>query len=361
MRFFQELRQLECRGCALTQINPHVHKHLPNLVFLDLGDNQLTTIRAEDLHHLTNLKQLKLDGNQLQTIQHDAFHTLTSLRRLVLARNWLKDVGGLPNLTELDVSFNKLRTVNLEAVEVVDLSGNPLEEEGLKNLRLEGLRELRLAQCGLSHFNFPLEGLEVLDVSRNHITSLPASLPFTLRLLDLSDNLLKGIDEYHMEKLDGIKLLLLQGNPWSCDLCHVVPLLDRINQSARIQELTCAAPNTVRGQTLGTLDKSQLVWCSGYDSDYFLVTARGNFGLIAAALSVCLLLLVLLAVLVALCYGKRHAARYYTNEEKLEEELSFPHSPSLFCDGELTFKFPLEGKLGVSTVEEVRRELPNGT
>lgn len=381
---FQELRHLECRGCALTKINKDVYKHLPNLAFLDVGENRLTAIHSDDLRHLTSLKQLKLDGNQIAVLQDNLFEGQTVLRRLTVSRNWLKQVGGnafvgLYNLTELDLSYNRLSKVHEGALavlgsslEVLDLSGNHLKEHSLQELAgLEVLKELKLAECGLSSMELPLpDGLEVLDVSSNHISSLQPSLPFRLRLLDLSHNLLKGIDEYNMGRLDGVKELRLQGNPWSCDLCHVVPLLERANKSAAFSELTCASPFTVKGKTLRMLEKSQLTWCTASyssDADFFLVTTDGNIGIIAAGTSVCLLLLTVLAILVALCYSKRHAARYYTHEDKLEEgENIFDHQSPLFCDGELNFKFPLDGekKISISTIEEVKKEhatLPNGT
>lgn len=382
MRLLQELRHFECRGCALTKINKDVYKHLPNLAFLDIGENHLTAIHSDDLRHLSNLKQLKLDGNQIAMLQDNLFEGQTVLRRLTVGKNLLKQIGGnaflgLYNLTELDLSYNRLSKVREgtlailgSSLEVLDLSGNALKEHSLKELAgMEVLKELRLAECGLNSLELPLpDCLEVLDVSSNHISFLQPSWPFGLRSLDLSHNLLKGIDEYNMGRLDGVKELRLQGNPWSCDLCHVVPLLDRTNRSATFSELTCASPFTVKGKTLGMLEKSELAWCTASyssDADFFLVTTDGNIGIIAAGASVCLLFLTVLAILAALCYSKRHAARYYTHEDKLEEgENIFDHQSPLFCDGELNFKFPLDGekKICISTIEEVKKTtLSNGT
>ncbi|KAJ8921107.1 hypothetical protein NQ315_015905 [Exocentrus adspersus] len=388
-RDVQELRHLECRGCSLSRLNNEIYHLLPHLAYLDLGDNHISNLPPEELKDLTRLKHLKLDGNRIVVIPDSTFVHQTVLRRLSLARNHLekfypKAFESVNNLTELDLGYNKLDKLGFlvpvaDTLEVLVLSGNRMRVHGLKELSsLENLKELRLADCGLVDIRIDIfpKGLSVLDLAKNHLVYLPSELlPIGLTELDLSSNLFRGLDEDLLLLLDNVQVLKLENNSWSCDLCHIVPLLDRVNRSAVFRDIICAGPYTVRNKKLEFIQKNELTWCtaSSYttsDANFFLIGEDGKVGIIAASTSVALLVLTVLAIVGALCYSRRHAARYYTHEDKLavEGESIFEnnHSP-LFCDGELSFKFPLEGaaekKVSIATIDEIKKEhaITNGT
>ncbi|KAJ8961008.1 hypothetical protein NQ318_020313 [Aromia moschata] len=388
----QELRSLECRGCALSRLNNEIYHLLPHLTHLDLGNNEIENIPSEELRELTRLKYFKLDGNRITAVVDSTFTHQPLLRKLYLARNQIEKISSgafenVNNLTELDVSYNKLEKLGfLEpiegSIEVLVLSGNRLKTHALKELlRLEELKGLRLAEIGIadiSHEMFP-QNLVLLDLGGNHLSTLSRDfLPPSLTELDISRNRFRGLDEDLLTLLDNVQTLKLDGNPWSCDLCYIVPLLERTNRSAVVKEITCISPFTVRGKRLELIRKSELTWCTtpsytpSYttsDANFFLIGEDGRVGIIAAGTSVCLLLLTVLVIVGAVCYSKRHAAKYYTHEDKLamEGESIFDsnHSP-LFCDGELSFKFPLdagEKKVSIATIDEIKKEhaVTNGT
>ncbi|XP_030749480.1 toll-like receptor 7 isoform X2 [Sitophilus oryzae] len=389
-RDVQELRHLECRGCALEKINKEIFSLLPYLSYLDLGDNEIKLIHTDNLKDLINLKVLKLDGNQLTVLHDNIFLNQAALKKINLARNHITKISAnafveLYNLTDIDLSFNKLEKVHEGAfgavsssLEMLNLSGNQMKLHTLKELAsMENLKELKLSKCEIMDTKIEIypPNLRVLDLSNNYISLLNTEyFPYSLKELDVSNNRIRGIDENDMKKLDDLKYLNLQKNPWSCDICFIVPLLERANRSATFSELICVSPYTVKGKTLGTIVKSELTWCSAAsystgDPDFFLVAGDGRMRIIAASMSVCLFLLTILAVIGAVCYSRRHAARYYTHEDKLamEGENIFEnnHSP-LFCDRELSFKFPLdanEKRISIATIEEVKKEhsITNGT
>nr|XP_023022216.1 chondroadherin-like [Leptinotarsa decemlineata] len=384
----QELKVLECRGCALRRLNNEIYHLLPQLIHLDLGDNEIKTLPAEQLTDLINLKHFKLDGNHITIIHDSTFIHQPMLKKLNLARNHITKISqetfrDVQNLTDLDLSYNKLEELSFLApvsdlLEVLILSGNHFKLKTLDELlTLTALREVRLSDCGLADIPFGIfpSSLRSLDLSGNHLSALAkAVLPTDLNELDLSNNRFRGLDEDLLTLIDSTPNVQLDNNLWSCDLCHIVPLLERVNRSVLFSEIICAAPYTVKGKKLGTIQRNELTWCTspGYtasDANFFLIGEDGKVGIIAAGTSVFLLVLTVLAIIGALCYSKRHAAKYYTHEDKIavEGESIFDnnHSP-LFCDGELSFKFPLdagEKKISIATIDEIKKEhtITNGT
>lgn len=385
----QGLRSLECRGCALTRLNNEIYHLLPHLSHLDLGDNEIKTLPPEELRDLTNLRDLKLDGNKITVVQDSTFPHQPMLKKLNLARNQITRISrdafkDLYNLTELHLGHNKLEKFDFlqavsESLEVLILNGNRFQLQALAVLtNVSMLRELRVADCDFADIYadiFP-PNLSVLDLSGNHLSVLSKDvLPPYLQKLDLSRNRFRGLSEDVLLFLDNTPSLKLENNLWSCDLCYIVPLLDRVNRSVVFREIVCVSPYIVKGKKLEKIRKKELTWCtsSSYsvsDANFFLIGEDGKVGIIAAGTSVFLLVLTIFAIIGALCYSRRHAARYYTHEDKLarEGESIFDdhhHSP-LFCDGELNFKFPLdsgEKKISIATIDELKKEqmITNGT
>lgn len=388
----QELKALECRGCGLTKIDRQVYELLPNLAHLDLGDNELTSLTPDEFAPVKQLKYLKLDGNHFTTIKSSIFINQFELKKLNLAHNSITKLDRntfehLHNLTELDLSYNKLENLEnglLEPVastlEVLVLSGNHFKLYNLKGLLSNlQLKELHLAESGMIDVSsikiFP-DTLNVLNLAGNHFSAIsPDIIPSHLIELDLSRNRLRGLSDEFLLQTDKLKMRLrLERNPWSCDLCHIIPMLERVNRSAMIRDVKCAHPFTTEGKTLGTLQRKDLTWCTvpsytSSDANFFLLGDDGKIGLIAASTSICLLFLTVFVIVTAICYSRRHAAKYYTHEDKLAMEgdsIYDNHSP-LFCDEkELSFKFPLdncEKKLSISTIDEIKKEhtINNGT
>lgn len=115
--------------------------------------------------------------------------------------------------------------------------------------------------------------------------------------------------------------VLLDGNLWTCDACHVTPLLSRVVRSAPtspLRRLRCRAPWSLAGEPLESLELGTLSWCSpgpgvAPDSPRSLLSADSQLGVIAAAAAVALLIMAGAALLAIVAYSKHHADYYYTH------------------------------------------------
>lgn len=365
---------------------------LPQLNHLDLGNNLIEYIAPIEFRDLANLRVLKLDGNRIVGVEAGTFIAQAELKKLNLARNRIRDVDPnafnyLANLTDLDLSYNKIEYLDDTVFNPISgslrklvLSGNHLKSEVLRKIfkGLDALQELYLGGVGLAILSSQIipNSVVVLDISSNYLTSLSASsIPGELQELNLSRNRFRGLTEDAAQKIESIKQLYLENNPWSCDLCHITPLLERTNKSKAIHDIKCMSPYTAGGKILGKFKHSDLTWCNtptyeSGDANYFLTNEENGIGLIAAGSSVLLLFLAVIGILAVLCYSRRHAAKYYTHEDKLagERDSIFENNSPLFGDDrELCFKFPLgseEKRISISTIDEIKKEhgmIANGT
>lgn len=384
---FQTLTVFECRGCALEEMDPEIYSLVPYLIHLDLGDNNISNISSKEFEHLIDIQFLNLDGNQITTISDDIFSHQKDLHVLNLARNLIYEISpksftNLLSLSELDLSFNKLEHVDASLLQSLEptleklvLSGNhiPLMEISDLLSRNKALKELEIANCGITCISSAVlpAKLTVLNLAGNYLSIIsPDDIPQSIVELDLSKNQFRGLNEDVLQRMDTIMKIKLDSNPWTCDLCHISPLLSRSNRS-EIYNLKCASPYHYENKLLGTIHKDQLNSCTApsytsSDANFFLTVDDSNLGLIAAGASVTLLVLIIFAILAAYLYSKRHAAKYYTHEEKRadERESIFDNQSPLFGE-ELSFKFPMETgekKVAIATIDEIKNHaLSNGT
>lgn len=362
-----------------------MYGYLPHLTHLEMGYNEFESLSSDDFMNLTSLKCLGLDGNKISEIRDDEFIHASGLRNINLSKNRIYRISpgafaNLHNISELDLSYNKLEQLDkiwLEPIsgtlQKLSLSGNHVSTSVLKAF-LKGVPELRalqLADAGLTDIPedlFP-EKLSTLNLAGNSLVYLlPDAVPATLLELDLSRNSFKGFSEDFLQRIQFVSNVSLNKNPWSCDLCHIVPMLERANVSASLRDVVCHTPYMFEGQNLGSLQLSDLNWCSTSSftsgANYFLVSSDDKIGIIAASASILLLVLTVVAALGAFCYTRRHAAKYYTHEDKrtAESEAIFENQSALFGDEkELSFKFPMEGgdkKISIATIDEELKKKP---
>ncbi|KAF5274715.1 hypothetical protein FQA39_LY07107 [Lamprigera yunnana] len=382
----QDLRVLECQECSLDKINVQVYGYLPHLTHLDVGYNELELLVSEDFSNLTNLKYLGLERNKLSSLQNEQFVYASGLRKINLTKNRIFSISptaflNLINLTDLDLSHNKLENVDVTILQPISanlqklsLSGNHIPIIKLKALlkTVPSLRNLQLNQAGLT--NIPLDllpdKLSVLGLSGNFLTFIiPEAIPATLLELDLTKNLFSGLSDGFLQRIEYVIRLSLDRNPWACNLCHIVPMLERVNVSNVLRNLKCKYPYRLEGRLLGELQTTDLNWCNAPefsgDANYFLTENNNDkIRIIAATASIVLLLLTGIVMLSAFCYTRRHAAKYYTNEEKRtgETEAIFDNQSALFGDEkELSFKFPMDysqKKITIATIDEELKKEP---
>lgn len=148
---FKNLKHLILSKNRFSDINAIniIFPYCIQLIELDLGTNQLTTVSSKTFEQLTQLETLYLDNNQLKELDTLAFQGLEKLRILKLHTNQLKsiDKGILDNLIllkKLDLHNNQLTEIDVELLkalvnlEYLDLSNNMLayiDPEILKNLK----------------------------------------------------------------------------------------------------------------------------------------------------------------------------------------------------------------------------------
>jgi leucine-rich repeat protein SHOC2 len=105
--------RLDLSGKSLSQVVPACIGRLTALRWLNLSDNQLTSVPAE-IGQLTSLEELYLDDNQLTSVPAE-IGQLTALEHLFLGDNRLTsvpaEIGQLTSLEELNLEEHRLRTL----------------------------------------------------------------------------------------------------------------------------------------------------------------------------------------------------------------------------------------------------------
>ena len=170
---------------------PSIHSlpSLPDLEYLDMSRNNITTLAAG----VTHLKTLVLAENMMESssLSHHNLQHLSYLDTLDIAQNkmtgylTLSTIQRFPsNIKTLDMSFNKLQGIRgntfspLAALLTLNLQGNLIEE--IENFSFLGL--VSLTSLDLSHNNIltladeslaGLPSLEILFLSHNHLQVVP--------------------------------------------------------------------------------------------------------------------------------------------------------------------------------------------
>ncbi|XP_029002013.1 podocan [Betta splendens] len=278
---FSQLTSLECLDLSNNNLTV-VPKGLPrNLVLLHLEKNAIRSIPGDALTSVRNLEYLLLHNNKLRSrsIYPTAFQGLKKLHTLHMYNNLLERIPrGLPrraktlmllhnhiseigrndlallyNLTELNLSYNKLSTYKvhreafrkLRLLETLDLSGNSLHSMPLglprslqvleiKNNKLssvpdgaltgmEKLRKLILSNNQLKLNSvyqgawMELTALTTLDLSGNQLSHIPSDLPEALEYLYLQHNRIASVPASSFEGTPNIKSIHLRFNRLTVD------------------------------------------------------------------------------------------------------------------------------------------------
>ncbi|XP_065163572.1 toll-like receptor Tollo isoform X2 [Atheta coriaria] len=392
-----ELRVWQCRGCHLKRINTQIYHLLPYLAHLDLGQNRMQFLEADEFIDLHRLRVLKLDGNQLPVVLERTFVNNVHLRVLCLARNRIAKITNtaflnLTNLVELDIGYNKLDRLEADTLHPISeklqkliISGNNF---GISVIRLAlqvtpHVTDLAIADLKLKDLpkNVIPSHVQHLNLSGNYLSNLSDSaLPEQLLSLDLRGNPFRGLDDQLILRLEHVHTLHLDNITWTCELCHISPMLFRVNTSVFLANITCMYPMTLRGVSLASLNFEDIKQC-GEEVDpnvselsHFV---KNKLGLIMGA-SGLLIFLVICVLFVVISCVKRHATHNADIKEKevrTREIRMDSTATAIFVGGgpggknEISFKFPLdltERKLSVSTIDEMKKEtminsIPNGT
>ncbi|XP_031692262.1 transforming growth factor beta activator LRRC33 isoform X1 [Oncorhynchus kisutch] len=233
---------------CLEVLNLTLEKLPGTLYELDVSNNRLTELHADQvsLRKLGNLSFLNLSQNDLQTLPAQLLSSLTSISSVDISYNRVGvcpleagggGIGG-GNQSDCVVCRNiiSLRYLYLSGCNLgrlpssvfvgtplthLELSNNPELIIGPRSIAglSRTLHHLGLGNTGLRHFDFsPFHHLKSLNISRNSLTQLPASLQrLELELLDLRDNKLTTVPSAQAIVLaTKLHTVFLNGNTFNC-------------------------------------------------------------------------------------------------------------------------------------------------
>lgn len=220
------LQDLNLNGNLLKTV-PLALKDMRLLRTVDLGENQIVALGEQSFRGMTNLYGLRLIGNQLENVTKTVFRDLPSLQILNLAHNRIRHVE--PGTFEATSSIQAIR-----------LDGNQLLGTDDLFARIPSLLWLNVSDNLLSSFDYAEipAGLLWLDVHKNAITNLtdqfgvnaqlrlqtldasfnhireigPTSVPHSIELLFLNDNLIYAVDAHTFQKKANLTRVDLYAN-----------------------------------------------------------------------------------------------------------------------------------------------------
>jgi Leucine-rich repeat (LRR) protein len=225
------LKKLELMGNKIQALNQNSFSLLTNLLYLNLGSNEINQLNVQSFNGLGNLRELKLNFNRIKLVQNGLFGNLSMLEKLWLQSNDINKLdsncfSSLANLKDLDISSNRLNYIQngpfqaLTLLEILRINENDIASienesfDSLVNLSLLSMDSNKLIkiQNGLLK---NLARLETLLLHLNEIDTIEiGSLDSldNLAELDLSSNKLKSIKDGVFRNLTLLKTLRLNQN-----------------------------------------------------------------------------------------------------------------------------------------------------
>lgn len=150
-RLINEIIYLEAKNSNIVSLHKGVFLNLPNLKFIDLRGNKLTSISG-NFEYLKQLKSLKLDNNLISNIP-EAIAKIDSLEILSISHNKISDIQlsftNFTKLKTLNLSYNKIGILPLElgkciTLETLVIEGNLFSKIPCSLGYLSNLKELSL-------------------------------------------------------------------------------------------------------------------------------------------------------------------------------------------------------------------------
>ncbi|NXL35949.1 ECM2 protein, partial [Glaucidium brasilianum] len=193
---------VSCINAKLTQIPPISD---PDLTSLDLTGNSITTISDEAFNGIPNLEWIDLSKNNITSpgIGPQAFKILKKLKRLYMDGNMLVHIPSeLPStLEEIKINDNHLHAIDEDGL------------QDLKNLVTLELEGNKLSEANVSPLAFyPLKSLSYLRLGRNKFRIIPQGLPATLEELYLENNQIEEVSEICFNHTRNINVIVLKHN-----------------------------------------------------------------------------------------------------------------------------------------------------
>ncbi|XP_008689393.2 nephrocan isoform X1 [Ursus maritimus] len=211
-------------------------KHLENLSHLYLSANSLSSIDGAQI--LANLTTLEMSQNQVQMLP---FRLPARLQKLDISDNLIQrvtaqDFQDLRDLKHLFLDNNIVSLFEAGALQMCSqLSNLALEQNLLLSipLRLPGT----LARLDL-------KGNAIQDIAERELKDLKQ-----LQVLNLRNNKISALDLNVLEGLPRLRHLYLDGNPWNCT-CSLVRAREILKaKGTDVRGGQCAAPAEQQGES----------------------------------------------------------------------------------------------------------------
>ncbi|OUM61017.1 hypothetical protein PIROE2DRAFT_13090 [Piromyces sp. E2] len=303
--------------------NPHIN----------LAGFGLTILPVYLFQNASEIISLDLSRNlNIQELHSDLTPSLTSLKSLSLSHNRIhnfpRNVHCITTLTHLNLSFNRIRT---------------LEHTGIEHLRNLLVLEL---QCNLIE-DIPesiakgCQRLQYISLSNNRIKSIPISLFHNLRRvlrhIDISFNRLIGKLPPEIGELEVLEILRLNGNRMDGDIPK------RLSECLQLRELD------LRGNRFGSIVT--------YDQDGTeILTETENYAQTMEVLSECKKLEILLLDGNPIRWiGKMSAV------EDVQHEMSTNIDPSKFIDFPVLKRFSMSYRISIGNQKPMIFRITNLT
>ena len=243
--------------------------HLATIAELDLRDQDITSLAADDFDGFTNLTSLDLSQNQLETLPPGIFDNLTSLTSLSLWYNRLNSVptgifDTLTNLTTLNLQQNSLTSLPAGVFdELISLTSLHLLFNNFSALSSGVFDKLTsLTELGVSgnYTSLPsdifdtLTSLTRLSLQDSQLTSLPVGIfknLTSLEYLTVHNNQLTSLPSGIFDKLTSLTGLSLSNNQITSLPSDIFKELSLFNLFLTNNELTTLPDNLFKGSSFG--------------------------------------------------------------------------------------------------------------